>query len=474
MPRIVIPFVLTFLLCGRIAAQSLSVDPQPLAVFPGTVSNLSLLDGEMYAYTQGLSVHLPRISGNVTAVVGDTLRIGLDKNLSYLVRNPRTGNLFFSTPSSHGSTLYEVVPREGKSPKVKKVKLEDASNITIEHPVFTEDGMIMIFATANRIGEGGSDLWYSEFDTVEQQWGRPVNMGDRINSPGDEDSPAIVEGYLLFSSRNRAPGDSVWSLYATCFRSETASVDTIRRNTIGLSPAYKLPAPINSSADDYEVIADSTSLYWLSRRQGSDALYRCQDALRCAWLHGKVATKDGRPLPNAIVRWSCENGASQTTVTNASGDYQLLLKVGRKYRLEFLADTCFNQVDVIDVAHGKDFIADIRHNVVLDYMPMNVPLSYVNLFVHASADFSQSGLEQMRRLAEFLSMNDKVSISITLSSASYDDMLLDKMLSDSRIEALREYLDLPASKISFTNNTYTQSRLPNAKESEMVVKLSFE
>ena len=474
MPRIVIPFVLTFLLCGRIAAQPLSVDPQHLAIFPGSVSNLSLLDGEMYAYSEGLFLHLPRITGSVTAAVGDTLWGVLDKDVSYIVRNPRTGNIFFQTTTKSGSTLYEQVPREGKSPKITKIKLPDAKGITIEHPVFTEDGMIMIFSTANRIGFGGSDLWYSEYDTLEQQWQRPVNMGDRINTQGDESSPAIADGFLLFTSRNRQPGDSVWSLYAARFKSETASVDTARRNTIGLASIQKLPTPINSSADDYEVVADpkSHALYWLSRRKGTDALFLCRDALQFARLHGRVTTKGGTPLPYAIVDWTDENGSRIATVPDAEGYYQLLIKVGVNGSLNCWSGNCFCQEDQIAVMKGKEFFADITHNVMLDTMPVNTPIRYENIFASASADFTPDGLEQMKHLAEFLDQNPHLSVSVSLSSAAFGDMLLDKMLSDSRIEALKSMLNVKEDHISCTNSTFAQSQRSDAKESEIVVEMS--
>lgn len=466
-------FLVVLFACTQLVAQPLSVTFQHLAVFPANVSNLSIVDGQLYAYSGGLHLCLPRISGAVTGVVGDTVWSNLDNRLDYVVRNPRTGNLFFTSASKKGSALYERIENEDKSPKISKVKMRDAQSLSVEHPVFSEDGSIMVFATSDLVGMGGKDLWYSEFDTINNIWGRPRNMGVRVNTAGDEGAPVLVDGFLLFASRNRQPDDSAWSLYATRFKSDVVFDDTARLNTIGLAPVQKLPSPINSSADDYELAADleNHALYLLSRRKGTDALYLCVDALRCALLHGHVATQYGKPLPHATVRWCDNNGNGMSTETDASGDYQLLLKAGRSYQIGFSAEACFDRQDVIPVHQSDRFFADVTHDVVLDDMPMEVAINYTDVFAASSADFTSKGFSEMGRLAEFLSMNPNVTISVSLSSAAFGDMLLDKMLSDSRIESLQEALNVPESRINCTNTTYSRSRQKDARESEVVVKL---
>jgi len=67
------------------------------------------------------------------------------------------------------------------------------------HPTLTADGKRLYFAS-NRSGSlGGMDLYYSDFQGGE--WGEPVNLGDTINTPGNEIFPFIHEdGTLYFAS----------------------------------------------------------------------------------------------------------------------------------------------------------------------------------------------------------------------------------------------------------------------------------
>ncbi len=65
----------------------------------------------------------------------------------------------------------------------------------------TPDGNAMYFSSNKPGGEGDLDIWYSE-KTSEGKWGEPVNCGNIINTPYNEDTPYFdpATGALLFSS----------------------------------------------------------------------------------------------------------------------------------------------------------------------------------------------------------------------------------------------------------------------------------
>ncbi len=65
----------------------------------------------------------------------------------------------------------------------------------------TPDGNAMYFSSNKPGGEGDLDIWYSE-KTADGKWGEPVNCGNVINTPYNEDTPYFdpSTGTLLFSS----------------------------------------------------------------------------------------------------------------------------------------------------------------------------------------------------------------------------------------------------------------------------------
>lgn len=53
-------------------------------------------------------------------------------------------------------------------------------------PFITEDGQTLYFASKGHTGMGGFDIFKSRFDSVAQQWQKPVNIGYPVNTPDDD------------------------------------------------------------------------------------------------------------------------------------------------------------------------------------------------------------------------------------------------------------------------------------------------
>lgn len=68
------------------------------------------------------------------------------------------------------------------------------------------DGNTLFFASNRSGGLGGTDLWSSQ-RLADGTWGNPVNLGDKINSPADEEAPFLTnDGNTLYYSSTGHPG----------------------------------------------------------------------------------------------------------------------------------------------------------------------------------------------------------------------------------------------------------------------------
>jgi len=74
-------------------------------------------------------------------------------------------------------------------------------------PCFTHDGRRLYFYSFNRPGgRGNGDLWYSDYDTLTQTWGPPVNLGDSINTSDWDFCPTLSwDDRTLYFHSARAP-----------------------------------------------------------------------------------------------------------------------------------------------------------------------------------------------------------------------------------------------------------------------------
>ncbi|WP_456459907.1 OmpA family protein [Reichenbachiella sp.] len=136
-------------------------------------------------------------------------------------------------------------------------------NYSSAHPAMNEQGNLLIFASNMPGGFGGSDLYYCTLQS-DSSWSKPVNLGKKINTEGNEYFPTL-DGNSLFFSSNGHPGIGGLDIYQTTFIN----------NKVG--EIANLGVPINSYADDFGYIVDGTGNkgYFSSNRDEplNDELY---------------------------------------------------------------------------------------------------------------------------------------------------------------------------------------------------------
>ncbi len=67
------------------------------------------------------------------------------------------------------------------------------------HPTVSKDGLTLIFSSNREGGSGGIDLWITRKQN-DGKWSQPLNLGESINSTGNEITPFLIGDSLYFSS----------------------------------------------------------------------------------------------------------------------------------------------------------------------------------------------------------------------------------------------------------------------------------
>ena len=121
---------------------------------------------------------------------------------------------------------------------------------SLGHPALSGNGNTVVFSSDMPGGQGGTDLYISFFR--QGKWSVPMNLGKEVNSSGNEIFPAWANDSILVFSSDGLTGFGGLDLYETTFHDGKWSI------------ARNLPAPVNSSYDDFA----------LAFRQGSkDCLF---------------------------------------------------------------------------------------------------------------------------------------------------------------------------------------------------------
>lgn len=130
-------------------------------------------------------------------------------------------------------------------------------------PSFSADERTLYFSSNRRGGKGGVDLYRVPIDN-SGRFGRPINLGSVINTPGDELFPYVSTNGKLYFSSDGHPSIGRLDLFVASRNENEIIVE-------------HLGVPINSIGDDFAIsFSDSTQGYISSNRpggKGDDDIY---------------------------------------------------------------------------------------------------------------------------------------------------------------------------------------------------------
>ena len=267
-------------------------DLQPLSVSTQEdETNLSLFPDNQVFFLKKDKPYIGKLTENNEGLLDvkkgrSESSLGIKGNVAYDIW---TGKIYFSVKeSSETEWLYEATYKNGSWTSVQRLEIEgmppQRGNIPfvtnagwsyiskvkaiMQNPAISKNGKRLYFTSASFDGgRGGKDIWYIE-QKEDGTWGKPVNVGETINTASDEDYAFVENDEILYFSSNRA---GVYNLYQS-----NALAD-------GWAVASLMPAPYNSEQNDYNIVVANGTPYLTSDRNvgnGTDIFafmkYPCQ------------------------------------------------------------------------------------------------------------------------------------------------------------------------------------------------------
>lgn len=116
----------------------------------------------------------------------------------------------------------------------------NSNKYNVAHPTLTKDGKTMYFCSDKPGGMGGKDIYVTNYDGTD--WSEPSNVGDSVNTSGDEMFPVLHEDGTLYFSSNFHPGLGGLDLFMAQMQDKK-----FKRIT-------NLGKAINSHADDFGIM----------------------------------------------------------------------------------------------------------------------------------------------------------------------------------------------------------------------------
>jgi hypothetical protein len=141
------------------------------------------------------------------------------------------------------------------------IKLPTAAAGSLGQPAISADGRYLVFVSSSLGGTGKSDLFVCINDG--KAWGEPINMGDVVNSTGNEVFPAFHPSGKLYFSSDGHGGLGGLDVFYTQFENGSWQKPVL------------LPEPINSKHNDFgfAFLSNGSDGYIASNRNGYDDLF---------------------------------------------------------------------------------------------------------------------------------------------------------------------------------------------------------
>ena len=295
-------------------------------------------------------------------------------------------------------------------------------------PAVSPDGEYLYFVSDVVGGFGGKDIFRCRLNG--NAFGPMENLGEQINTTGDEMFPYIRDNGDLYFASDGHPGMGGLDIFRA------------RMNASGMWQIENMKYPINSSADDFGItFGEEETGFFSSNRgdgRGYDNIYSFELPSIRVWISGTVIDKDDEPVPDAIIRIVGNDGSNQKEYARKDGSFRFKLDRGVHYVMLASCRGYLNsKQEFISDAEEKD--AEYGVNFVL--ASISKPILIENIFY----DFDRATLRpesetSLNELVKMLDDNPNVSIELAAHTDYKGKDQYNLRLSERRAQSVVDYL----------------------------------
>ena len=294
------------------------------------------------------------------------------------------------------------------------------------HPAVSPDGEWLYFVSDMPGGLGGYDIWRCRL-FGNNEVGMMENLGERVNTPGDEMFPTFRPNGDLYFSSNGHPGMGGLDIYI-------------------LSKGGKLShpgSPLNSQGDDFGMTFEGkrNQGFFCSNRgdsRGYDHIYSFYNPEIVQTVKGWVYEQDGYELPAAQVYVVGNDGTNLKLSVRGDGSFTQEIKAGVDYVFLGTCKGFLNHQEQLRVEPVKK-----SEEYVLQFPLANIsaPVLIENIFY----DFDKATLRPesqtaLDELVKLLNENPNITIELSAHTDYKGSDQYNERLSQRRAESVVNYL----------------------------------
>ncbi|MES2799251.1 MAG: OmpA family protein [Bacteroidota bacterium] len=316
---------------------------------------------------------------------------------------------------------------------------------SVGQPHLSEDGNTLYFTSDAPGGFGGKDL-YSSTKSANNEWSKPMNLGDVINTEGDEMFPFFeeTEKVLYFTSSGHFG---------------LGGLDLFSSTQKGTSwgTVINAGAPMNTNSDDFALIKNTTAKngYISSNRptgSGSDDIYAVDFLKKTPEtpvqkrIEGIVMDLNQKPVEGAFVNLIAEDESLIASfIVKKDGAYGFDVENDKNYKLTADKETFIPALEFASTT-GSDTI--VRVNLILleeTIIVVNTDLAPIAKMNNIYFDYDKSEIrpdaaKELDKIVVIMNKYPTMHVEIASHADCRGDASYNLDLSDRRAKSSNEYV----------------------------------
>ncbi len=341
-----------------------------------------------------------------------------------------------------GCKVY-TAKRQGMSwQEPKELNLGGDTLSAIGHPTLSEDETIIIFAADFDDSKGGKDLYIASRSSRNGDFDPAVNLGDAVNTYGDELFPFLRGDTALYFASNGHVGMGGLDIYKTVLSRD-------EEGKFSFSEPVNMLPPINSNADDFGIVfspqEEGAAGFFASNRksnQGDDIYTFTREPLLFT-LSGTITDdRTLQKLPEVNVMVTGSDGTQLEDITDENGYYsfnknQIFGNI--TYEIAVSKEGYFNQ-NATETTVGLQNSTDLVRDFVLVPIPQEPIMLPEILYDLGKWDLKPQYQDSLQGLITIMQENPNLIIELAAHTDMRDSDENNDKLSQKRAQSVVDYL----------------------------------
>jgi outer membrane protein OmpA-like peptidoglycan-associated protein/tetratricopeptide (TPR) repeat protein len=322
--------------------------------------------------------------------------------------------------------LYKATFEDGQWTNSKPLPFNNAS-YDVRNPSVSKDGKTLYFSSNMPGGFGGEDLWKVAING--DTYGKPENLGSKINTAANESFPYITDTNVLYFSSNGKDG--------------FGGLDVYRIDLTKGSDVINIGAPVNTEKDDFAFTYNTSKKvgFFASNRSGNDDIYKADPVCGVQAIAVVKDAKTGIVLEAAaVVLVDAKDKTVGNQSSNLEGKTSFGIACNTSYAFQVSKQGYESGVFGVAKTDGGEVIVEALLQPIMPIITEKEVILQPIYFVYDKSNITKEGAAELDKLVDVMK---EYPTMVIFAKSHTDNRGSDKYnlnLSERRAKATVQYL----------------------------------